>query len=104
VLTQPRIRALAGQQSQLAIVISTLATAALFNPLRIRVQHFLDRRFDRSRYDAQRTLAAFADFAREQVEPESLNQSLLTAVNTTMKPDSAALWLINRDGDRGQTS
>jgi hypothetical protein len=101
VATQSLIRAITGQQSQLAVVFSTLAIAALFNPLRIRVQRFIERRFYRTRYDAQQTMAAFADSAREEVELESLSNSLLAAVNKTIKPRQVSLWLI---GEKSQHS
>lgn len=84
-----------GQDSTWALVISTLAIATLFNPLRNRVQNFIDRRFYRARYDAQRTVAEFAKTARDEVEMEKLTQSLLTAVSLTIQPERVSLWLVS---------
>ncbi len=83
------------QASQLAVVISTLATAALFNPLRRRIQDGIDRQFYRSRYDAEKILAAFGAGLREQVDLDELSDRLLVVVEETMQPEHASLWLRN---------
>src|ERR671920_13633 len=84
---------LTGQQSTLAVVASTLLIAALFNPLRRRVQFFIDRRFYRKKYDARKTLAAFSSKLREETDLERLGDELVFAVKETMRPAHASLWL-----------
>ena len=93
VLLQAAFRVLTGQESTLALVASTLAIAALFQPLRRRVQTTIDRRFYRRRYDAARTLASFGRTARDEVDLRRLTGALVGAVEKMVQPASVFLWL-----------
>lgn len=95
VVLQALTRAFTGQtaQSSLIVVVSTLAIAALFQPLRRHIQAIIDRRFYRSKYDAARTLAAFGARLRSEVDLDQLRLHLLTVVQETMQPTQLSLWI-----------
>jgi hypothetical protein len=93
VLLQQAFRSLTGQTSPIAVVLTTLVIAAMFNPLRGRIQSLIDLRFYRRRYDTERTLAAFSSSLRSQIDVGQLAGHLVAAVQESVQPEHAALWL-----------
>jgi hypothetical protein len=96
VLIQALFVRLTGETSTLAVVASTLGIAALFAPLRARVQSFIDRRFFRRKYDAQQVLHQFAARAQREADLDALSADLVATVQETLEPDGVKLWLLQR--------
>ncbi len=104
ILLQQIFANITGARSEVITVLSTLAIAALFVPLRNRVQDVIDRRFYRKKYDAQMVLQKFSETVRDETDLDKLSAELLNVVNETMQPKSVSVWLKTTTDDRRQTT
>jgi hypothetical protein len=104
VLLQSLVTAVGGQQTAVVTVISTLVIAALFTPLRRRIQHGIDRRFFRKKYDAEKVVAAFSAGLREEVDLDDLQAQIVLVVEETLQPEMVGLWMQSASGERHPTS
>ncbi|MBK8833730.1 MAG: hypothetical protein IPO29_02335 [Anaerolineae bacterium] len=93
VIAQEVIGALGGQRNEVAIVASTLAVAALFSPVRRRVQDAIDRRFNRQRYDADKVVADFAEYAAKETNLAALQARIVGVMAKTIQPKQVTMWV-----------
>ncbi|TAH53698.1 MAG: hypothetical protein EYC68_02830 [Chloroflexota bacterium] len=102
ILFQRIFAGIVGESTEIVTVVSTLIIAALFTPLRNRVQAAIDRRFYRKKYDAQKVLQKFSETVRDETDIDKLTAELVNVVNETMQPRSVSLWLKRGDGETGR--
>jgi len=101
---QSTLRHLTGHQSSLAVVTSTIAIVALFTPLRDRIQGLVDRRFYRSKYDAEKTLTAFSRRLRNEVDLDRLTAGLMAVVDEAVHPTQVSVWMVKRPSHMTRTN
>ena len=92
-LLEQMFRGFTGQESPLAVVFSTLLLAALFNPLRRRIQNFIDKRFFRKKYNGELAVAKFSNFSRSEVEMDILADKLVMVISESVQPENINIWL-----------